>query len=186
MSTVLLNKSYDADFVSLVEKESEQNLALCYQCGNCTAGCPYSSFYDYPVSQIIRLTQAGQRDTVLSARSLWLCASCESCTTRCPNNIDVARIMDVLRHMARRAGYKPEPEIKIFWDSFLGSVERHGRVFEMGLMAKYIARTGRIMTDVDLGKDILPKGKLHFRPHDIVGRKSVANIFKRFNKERES
>ncbi|BDQ35587.1 4Fe-4S dicluster domain-containing protein [Pseudodesulfovibrio portus] len=186
MTTVLLNKSYDADFVGQVEKESEQNLSLCYQCGNCTAGCPYSSFYDYPVSQIVRLTQTGQRETVLSSRALWLCASCESCTTRCPNNIDVARVMDVLRHMARRAGHKPEPEIKIFWDTFLNSVEKHGRVFEMGLMAKYIVKTGRVMTDADLGMDLLPKGKLSFRAHDIVGKQNVADIFKRFNKERES
>lgn len=186
MNTVLLDSSYDADFVNEVEKESEQRVSLCYQCGNCTAGCPYTSFYDYPVSQVMRLVQAGQRETVLSCRSLWLCATCESCTTRCPNNIDVARIMDVLRHMARRAGYAPEPQVKAFWDSFLDSVKKHGRVFEMGVVAKYISRTGRILTDVDLGKDLLPKGKLSFKPHDIVGKESVASIFKRYSEEHKS
>ena len=56
----------------------------------------------------------------------------------------------------------------------------------MGLIAQYIAKTGRVLTDADLGMDILPKGKLSFRPHPIVGRKSVANIFKRYNEERKS
>lgn len=186
MNTVSLSESYDADFVGEVEKESEQNLSLCYQCGNCTAGCPYSSFYDFPVNQVMRLAQAGQKDTVLSCKSLWLCATCESCTTRCPNDIDVARIMDVLRHMARRAGNAPERSVKTFWDSFLDSVEKHGRVFEMGLVARYIAKTGRVLTDADLGMDLLPKGKLSFKPHEIVGKESVANIFKRYKEERKS
>lgn len=186
MNTVSLSSSYDADFVSEVEKESQQNISLCYQCGNCTAGCPYTSFYDFTVSQVMRLVQAGQRDTVLSCKSLWLCATCESCTTRCPNEIDVARIMDVLRHMARRAGYAPVPQVKAFTDSFLASVEKHGRVFEMGLVATYIAKTGRIFTDVDLAPKMLPKGKLGFKPHEIVGKEEVANIFKRYNEERNS
>lgn len=186
MSTVLRHGSYDAEFVRQVERESGQNMSLCYQCGKCTAGCPYTTFYDYPVSQMMRLVQAGQRETALSARSLWLCATCESCTTRCPNNIDVARVMDVLRHMARREGHAPEPRVKVFWDSFLESVEKHGRVFEVGLMAKYMAKTGLVATDADLGMDMLPKGKLSFRPHPIVGKKSVAEIFKKYKEERQS
>ncbi|WP_018123330.1 4Fe-4S dicluster domain-containing protein [Desulfovibrio oxyclinae] len=186
MNTVSLKDSCDDAFIAEVEQESEQKVNTCYQCGNCTAGCPYSSFYDYPVSQIMRLLQAGQKETILSSHSLWLCATCESCTTRCPNEIDVARIMDVLRHMARRAGYAPERAVKTFWDSFLDSVEKHGRVFEMGLVARYIAKTGRVLTDADLGVDMLPKGKLSFKPHPIVGKESVAKIFKRYNEERES
>ncbi len=106
MGIVNITKSYDADFVRQVEKESGQDLSLCYQCGNCTAGCPYTFVYDIPVSKIMRLAQAGQKETVLKSKSLWLCATCESCTTRCPNNIDVAHIMDVLRHMARRVGLR--------------------------------------------------------------------------------
>lgn len=186
MNTVSLSNSYDADFISKVEKESEQNFSLCYQCGNCTAGCPYTSFYDFPVSQVMRLVQAGQKETVLSCKSLWLCATCESCTTRCPNEIDVARVMDVLRHMARREGYAPERNVKVFWDSFLDSVEKHGRAFEMGLVLNYISKTGRVLTDADLGAKLYPKGKLSFKPHEIVGKQEVANIFKRFNEERKS
>lgn len=183
METVNINTSYDQKFVDLVEEESAQTLSLCYQCGNCTAGCPYSFAYDIPVSKIMRLLQLGQKEEVLKSKSIWLCATCESCTTRCPNNIDVARIMDVLRHIARREGYAPVKTVKTFWDSFLNSVEKHGRVFEMGLLANYIARTGRFWTDIELGPKILPKGKLHFKPHEIQGKEEVAKIFERFNEE---
>lgn len=184
MEILNLSNSYDADFVRRVEEESEQKVSLCYQCGNCTAGCPYTFAYDIPVSQVMRLLQAGQKERLLSCRSIWLCATCESCTTRCPNEIDVARIMDVLRHMARREGYATEKNVKAFWDSFLESVEKHGRVFELGLTVRYMAKTGRVWTDAELGPKILPKGKLGFRPHEIVGKQHVAAIFKRFNEER--
>ncbi len=186
MNTIRLNTACDADFINQVEKESEQDMSLCYQCGNCTAGCPYTTFYDLPVNQVMRLVQVGQREQVLSCKSLWLCASCESCTTRCPNDIDVARIMDVLRHMSRRAGHATERRVKIFWDAFLSSVERHGRVHEMGLMATYMTKTGRMFTDIDLGMHLIPNGKLSLKPHTMIGKKEVSEIFKRFNEERSS
>lgn len=184
MNTVNLTQSYDAAFVHEVEAATGQVLSTCYQCGNCTAGCPYTFVYDIPVSQIMRLLQAGQKDTVLSCNSIWLCASCQSCTTRCPNNIEVAQIMDTLRHLARRKGFaKPQRPVRTFWDSFLASVRRHGRVFEMGTVAEYVLKTGRFWSDVDLGPKILPKGKLHFKPHDIQGKDEVARIFERFEQE---
>ena len=183
MKVININTSYDSDFVKEVEEESGQKLNLCYQCGKCTAGCPYTDEYDISVSQIMRLTQAGQKDTVLGANSLWLCATCESCTARCPNEIDVARIMDVLRHMSRRQGCSGHSTVKTFWDSFLSSVKNNGRIFEVGLLVNYIGHTGKFWTDFCLGPQVLPKGKIHFKPTEMQGKKEIAKIFKRFNKE---
>ncbi len=183
MKVININSSYDFDFVNQVEEESGQQLNLCYQCGKCTAGCPYTDEYDISVSQIMRLTQAGQKDKVLQAKSLWLCATCESCTARCPNKIDVARIMDVLRHMARWEGYAGIRTVKTFWDSFLSSVKNNGRVFEVGLLANYISHTGRFWTDMGLGPKVLPKGKIHFKPNEMQGKKEVTKIFKRYKEE---
>jgi heterodisulfide reductase subunit C len=171
---------YDADFVDEVQRESEQNLALCYQCGNCTAGCPVSFAYDYPVNQIMRLVQAGRKTEALSSHAIWLCASCETCTTRCPNDIDVARVMDVLRHMARREKLVGEQAVSVFWASFLESVEKHGRVFEVGLMASYISKTGRVLTDMDLAPMALRKGKLSLKAHGIEGISEIRGIFDRY------
>jgi len=54
MNIINLSNDFDADFVHRVEEESGQKVSLCYQCGNCTAGCPYTFAYDIPVSQIMR------------------------------------------------------------------------------------------------------------------------------------
>lgn len=178
--TVLdLTNSCDAEFVAEVARESGQNLTLCYQCGNCTAGCPYTFAYDLPVSSVMRALQWGQRETVLTCKSIWICATCKTCTTRCPNDIDVARIMEVLRQMSRRGGYAPEKKIKQFQDSFLQSVMRHGRVFELGTMMSFIARSRRL-TDLDLGPKAVRKGKLFLRAKDIHGRDEVEKIFRRY------
>lgn len=170
----------DQAFINEVEARSQQNLKTCYQCGNCTAGCPYTFAYDFSVSQIMHLIQIGQKESVLKSRSIWLCGSCQSCTTRCPNKIDVALVMDVCRHMAREQGYATERSVKVFADSFLKSVQRHGRAYEMGLMVAYMARSGRVFTDVDLAPIAVLRGKLPFKPHPVQGRDQVARIFERF------
>jgi heterodisulfide reductase subunit C len=183
MTTHAALNDRDPSFVEEVQRASEQNLSLCYQCGNCTAGCPLTFAYDLPVNKIIRLLQTGQKQAVLSSKAIWLCASCETCTTRCPNNIDVARIMDTLRHMARLEGLVAEPPVRAFWESFLDSVRRHGRVFELGCMASYIGKTGKVFTDADLAPTALSKGKLPLRPHNIKGLDEIRGIFAR-NQER--
>jgi heterodisulfide reductase subunit C len=179
METVCLNRP-DIAFTRAVEDESGQTVSRCYQCGNCSAGCPMSVDFDYTVSRVMRLIQAGQREAVLSSRAIWMCATCETCTQRCPNEIDVAAIMDTCRHMARRAGKGGVYAVKTFFDSFLSSVGMNGRTHEVGLMAMYMARTGRFWTDVDLAPKVLPKGKMAIMPHRIEGRQEVADIFRRF------
>lgn len=179
METVRLNKP-DISFIRAVEDESGQVVANCYQCGNCTAGCPMSFSFDYPVSRVMRLIQAGQKEMVLSSRAIWMCVTCETCTQRCPNNIDVAHIMDVCRHMSRREGKSGVYAVKSFVDSFLASVDLNGRSHEIGIMALYMLKTGRVWTDVELAPKMLPKGKMAILPHRIPGRQEVADIFRRY------
>lgn len=180
MDAINLTESIDWDFIDQVSKESGQNPSLCYQCGNCTAGCPYTQYFDYPVSQIMRLLQAGQKDTILNSKAIWLCATCETCTTRCPCEIDVAHIMDILRIIARRENRVSEKDIKLFYDSFLDSVKQYGRIYEVGTLLAYNIKSGHFFADADLGPKVLSHGKIHFLPKKIKGRDKVAKIYERF------
>jgi heterodisulfide reductase subunit C len=170
----------DSGFIRQVEEESGQNMVHCYQCGNCTAGCPMSFTYDYTTSRIMRLIQLGQKEAVLSSRAIWMCATCETCSTRCPNQIEVARVLDVCRHMARREGYGGVRNVRIFTDSFLQSVRWFGRSHELGLMAVYKMLSLRFLDDLDLAPGMLRKGKLPFLPHRIKAADEVAGIFRRY------
>ena len=70
--------------------------------------------------------------------------------------------------------------MKLFADSFLDSVKKHGRLFEMGFLLSYNTRSRRLFTDADLGPKVMTKGKISLRPHEIQGKEKVAKIFSRF------
>ncbi len=179
MDTLQLNKR-DLAFIHEIEKESGEKLSACYQCGKCTAGCPASFLYDKQVSRVMRAAQLGFKEEVLTSKSLWLCLSCSTCTARCPNNIDVAKVMDILRHMARREGYVNSRPIEMFWKSFLDTVRYTGRSYELGVMADYMLRTGRFFTGMDIALPALSRNKLPFVPHLIKGKAEVGRIFERY------
>lgn len=179
MKTVELGKG-DSEFIREVEDLSGQKVSKCYQCGNCSAGCPMSFTYDYPVSRLMRMIQLGMKDEILSSRAIWMCATCEACTTRCPNEIDVARVLDVCRNMSRRLGYNGVRNVRLFADSFLQSVKCNGKSHELGLMAVYKLRSFRFFDDMSLAAPMLFKGKLPILPHRSKGRKEVSAIFRRF------
>lgn len=179
-----ISRMRDAGFTAEVEAQSGQNITTCYQCGNCTAGCPAGFAYDMQVSQIMRGVQLGLRDSVLNSRSIWMCLSCSTCSQRCPNNIDVAAVMETLRHMARKEGRVTVPKVEKFWFSFLNTVRAFGRSYEIGTMVLYMMRSLRVYTDVDLAPTALAKGKLGLLPHLTPGgAEPVERIFRRY-KER--
>jgi heterodisulfide reductase subunit C len=86
-----------------------EKLMRCFQCGTCTSDCPIAKFSDtYRPRQIIRMTQLGLKERVLSSETLWLCASCFTCTDRCPQDVEVASVIRVLRNLAAEKGYVPQ------------------------------------------------------------------------------
>ncbi len=180
MPVMELSASQDRAFFEAVCAKSGQDLLRCYQCGNCTAGCPMQPYYDLAAHQVMRLVQTGQRKAALTCSSLWLCAGCGQCSARCPNQLDVALILETLRHMARRAGYNPQPRVAQFSRAFLKSVHSHGRVFELGLLLRYKLASGRLLDDADLAPRLLKVGKLHLTPTSTPGQAEVAAIFRRY------
>jgi heterodisulfide reductase subunit C len=93
------------DFVRDVEELSGQTILQCYQCGECSAGCPVAAEMDLLPNQIIRLVQLGQEEAVMAAESPWICASCFTCFVRCPKGVDIAKIMEAVRllHLREQA-----------------------------------------------------------------------------------
>ena len=186
-NSISLNKTADLAFTKEVEKRSGQRVDTCYQCGNCTAGCPAGFVYDRQVNQIMRGVQLGLREQVLSANSIWYCLSCSMCSLRCPNKIDVAGVMETLRHMAREEGKVKVPEVEKFWFSFLDTVRAFGRTYEVGTMALYMIRSLRLTTDLDLAPSALKKSKLPFIPHFAAGKRfaGAGGIIDRYKKRAE-
>jgi heterodisulfide reductase subunit C len=150
----------------------------CYHCRKCTAGCPIAFAMEYNPDQIIKMIQMGMRDKVLNSSTIWLCASCETCVTRCPNDVDIARMMDVLREMAIRSGTNvKEKRILKFHEAFLSNVKLSGRINEPLMVVHYKLKSGDYFSDMVTGISMFMKGKLSLispRTKDI---KSVRKIF---------
>lgn len=152
--------------IDLVQQQTGSNVFLCYQCVKCTSGCPLAEEFDLEPHQVMRAVQLGLDDKVLSSKTIWLCAACQTCTTRCPQGLDIAGTMDVLRRESRRRGYEPAvPEVAAFNDVFLRNVKLLGRSYEAGLMAELNLRKRKPMDDMDLGVEMVLKGKISLLPH---------------------
>jgi heterodisulfide reductase subunit C len=176
---VVNEKTGSAEFLEHVEALSGQKVRICYQCGKCSAGCPVGYAMDILPNQVIRLVQLGLKDEALSCASIWLCASCETCATRCPREIEIVRLMDVLRQTAQMEDYpSPVREVPVFIHAFISNLKRFGRLYEAGLVGAYNLLSGHITKDLDKVPAMLLKRKIALVPPRIKGADRVRKIIR--------
>ncbi|RLF35031.1 MAG: heterodisulfide reductase [Thermoplasmata archaeon] len=89
------------ELVKEVEELSGENLFGCYQCGTCSAGCPFVEDMDLLPDEVIRYVVLDRRE-VLNSKTIWLCASCYTCAERCSRDINITKIMEALRQIILR------------------------------------------------------------------------------------
>ncbi|MCC6444033.1 MAG: 4Fe-4S dicluster domain-containing protein [Armatimonadetes bacterium] len=161
-----------------IERRSGQSLRACYQCGECTAGCPVSHAADLTPNQVTRLLQLGQDNEVLRSSMIWLCAGCETCATRCPRGVSLSRVMDALREAAVLRGIPAgEPAIRTFHETFLRAARHHGRIHEISMLMECKLRSRHLFSDLLLGAKLLLKGKLALISSPVRDRDKVEDIF---------
>ena len=171
-------------FLKEVERRSGTPVSACFQCHKCSTGCPIGPDMDLLSSQVMRMIHLGEERPVLESEAIWVCASCEACTTRCPMQIDIAAVMDSLRMMAvERKVELPNARGEQFNRSFLQSVCRNGRVFELGMMVAYKIRSRDFFTDAEKTGQMLAKGKLSLLPKKSGSARAVADVFRRAEEE---
>ena len=158
----------------------------CYHCRKCTAGCPLAFAMEYNLDKVVRMIQMERRDEVLKSATIWLCVSCETCITRCPNEVDIARMMDVLREMAIESGVgAKEKNILKLHEAFLAGIKMSGRINEPLLIAGYKLKSGDLFSDLAMGMDMFLKGKLALISPVTKDMGAVRNIFKKTKHKRQ-
>lgn len=161
-----------------VKRRSQQQIELCYHCHTCTAGCPASPDMQFGPDRIIRLIELGEKERVLTSQDVWLCASCETCTARCPNAIDVAQVMDTLRHISLAAGiYAPDRRIWRFHRLYLAVIRWLGRAHEASILGLHKVLNFDLTSDLDTAVRLIVRGKIPLIPGRLKGAADVRRIF---------
>ena len=177
-----VHKGPGKGLAAAVRKATGVDVAECYQCGKCTAGCPMARYMEIVPGQIMRLVQVGDEaaaERLLASDAIWVCAGCLTCTQRCPKKLDPAAVIDALREMSYARGSVSARQRKVlaFHKAFLNVVKHAGRMSEVPLTALYKMTSGDFFSDVLLAPLMLARGKLPMVPDTIRGRREVKRIF---------
>jgi heterodisulfide reductase subunit C len=177
-------KSYALENISgeYIKDLSKQPISSCYQCQKCTNGCPMSFAMDIFPHQVMHRIQLDMIDELINSDTIWVCASCETCTARCPNDIDIAHIMDTLRHISIKRGVKPsQKQALVFHKAFLSNVKNLGKMHEMTVAIDYTLKSvglNGLLKQSQYGMNMILKGKMKLLPHRSASAKEVKDIFR--------
>ncbi|MGB2727432.1 MAG: 4Fe-4S dicluster domain-containing protein [Halobacteriota archaeon] len=126
----------------IMNEPGGEHLTACFQCSTCTLGCPITEIVpSYNPRKIIQMSLLGMRNEVLSNPDLWICAICQTCTARCPQDVVVGDVLSAIRRIAEKeeeaGNIKIDSPRPLFEKAFLHTVEKYGRLYDIGLAMEY-------------------------------------------------
>lgn len=159
----------------------QEMVQACIQCGTCTASCPNAFAMDYTPRQLWRLVLSGEKEEIFHSKTFVLCSSCYYCTLRCPRGLPLTEAMGALKQIAAKEGLGQYRQSTLFYQEFIESVRRHGRVREMEFMMHYF--TGLKSPWVPfrfapLGMKLMAKGKVSIQLPS-KGKRNLESIFQK-------
>lgn len=132
-----------------------EKIMLCFQCGTCTADCPIARFSDfYRPRKLVRMTQLGLRERLLSNDVIWLCSTCFACIDHCPQDVGIADIVRALRNLSVK-----ERDMPVVFKELASNIRKTGYA--------YVIPGLRLKKREERGLPALPKANLE----------SVAKLF---------
>jgi heterodisulfide reductase subunit C len=146
-----------------------ERIVHCLQCGSCGGSCPSGADMEYTPRAIFALINAGERDKVLAANTMWACVSCYFCTSRCPQNIPITDVMYALKRVSIRERLHKNTDAPALAKTFTDFVEKYGRSFEFGLATGYhlLHRPMSMMKMGPMGIQMFTRGRMALLPTKI-------------------
>ena len=91
--------------------------APCFQCGVCTAICPWGDAREngFGVRSILRAAQIGNLQEL---ESLWLCSACLQCEASCPRGVEISEVLRSLRYLLWRRRTHLETLPAVLWSCY--------------------------------------------------------------------
>lgn len=101
----MVDHSKDAETLIIDDELCEELMKVtggaigpCFQCGACTAACPWGLVRDEPLSVRIIIRQA-QLGLLEESEAIWACTACAQCQETCPRGVPIAEVMRGLRFL---------------------------------------------------------------------------------------
>lgn len=161
-----------------------EGVLACIQCGICSGSCPNVALMDNSPRKTIALIRAGRRDEVLSSNTMWVCLSCYRCTVRCPRGVKPTDLMHALEILTTRHKLtNKKVATPTMYRDFVDSIRSYGRVYEFGMMVKFMTKLVWMKKNPLVGLRMLPvlltlvrHGRIAFAPKRIKGANEIKNI----------
>lgn len=171
----------DAEFTNEVLRLAGPEVRTCIQCGTCSSACPTASLMDNSIRRLVKFSLEGRKEEALASSSIWLCTSCQLCTVRCPRGIRPKLLVGAFRDIFEREGRRGKDQA--YEDLFMREIIDLGRVSEALLSAEYLlADPLSAVQTMEMGLELLPKGKITVEKNRIKGTDEVKRIFAELGK----
>ncbi|WP_319408004.1 4Fe-4S dicluster domain-containing protein [uncultured Desulfosarcina sp.] len=142
-------------------------VSACIQCGTCTGSCPNALEMDLTPRKMWRLVIMGRLADVMASRSFILCSDCYTCTLRCPRGLPLTEAMEALKGIAFARREARHRSSRLFYEKFIQTVQRYGRIREMAFMTRYFMAMKSPVAPfrfAPLGLKLMGKGKVEMGP----------------------
>ncbi len=90
------------EITDAIKEQGGADLDHCFQCGLCTAVCPWNIGGHLGVRSLLHQAQLGLID--FGNEEIWKCVGCRSCAQACPRGVDIPRMIRSLRRVISEVG----------------------------------------------------------------------------------
>ena len=106
----------DALWEELIEI-TDGKAAPCFQCGVCTAACPWGLVRDDPLS-VRSIMRGAQLGLLESQEAIWLCTACGQCEIYCPREVPIVEVFQNLRQLLWERRKTPAGLSPVLWSVY--------------------------------------------------------------------
>jgi Fe-S oxidoreductase len=93
--------------IDLIKEAGGDAFKLCWQCGLCSASCPWNMVRTLMPHKMICQSRYGLVD--LEDEDWWFCSTCNQCVNRCPRGVAITDIMRAARKIMLEYQYEKAP-----------------------------------------------------------------------------
>lgn len=93
--------------IELIKETGGDAFRLCWQCGLCSASCPWNTVRTFMIHKMICQCRYGLVD--LEDEGWWLCSTCNLCVSRCPRGVAITEIIRAARKIMIEFQYEKAP-----------------------------------------------------------------------------